>query len=68
MTARITATPVKGRDLKAGDLFSTLGPIYWRTAMDRGSVGERVYIRTHAPADDFVDADSIVFRITITED
>lgn len=66
MSVTINATPCKGRDLEPGDLFSTMGPIYWRAAMNRGSVGERVYIRTHASADEFKDADDTVFRITVT--
>jgi hypothetical protein len=62
---KITAVQVLGRDLKPGDLFSIAGPDYWRTALDKGSVGEQVYIRTNVPADKFVDADEPIYRITI---
>jgi len=63
--ARITAVKVLGRDLKPGELFSTVGPQYWDVAMNRGSVGERVYIRTNTPAELYDDLDEVVFRITI---
>ncbi len=49
MKAKIQAEMILGKDLQPGDLFSTAGPEYWDYAMDRGSVGERVYIRTNAP-------------------
>jgi len=62
---KITAVQVLGRDLKPGDLFSIAGPDYWRTVPGKGSVGEQVYIRTDTPADQFVDADEPIYRITI---
>lgn len=66
MPVTISCTPVQGKDLKPGDLFSSMGSIYWKGAMDRGSVGERVYIRTNVPADNFVDSEDVVYRIEIT--
>lgn len=45
---KLTATPILGKDLKPGDLFSTAGQYYWdHPAPD--SIGERVYIRTESP-------------------
>jgi len=45
---RIIATPVKGKDLKPGDLFSMADQTYW-DHYSSYSVGEKVYIRTSAP-------------------
>ena len=61
----ITATKCKGRDLKPGDLFSTADQAYWSNIERQQSVGERVYIRTNMPADQFLDADEDIYRITI---
>lgn len=61
----IRTEPVKGRDLQPGDLFSTLGPEYWDLFGQRDGVGERVYIRTNAPAGNFPDADEYVYKITV---
>src|ERR1700758_2499699 len=65
MKMRVRATACLGRDLKPGDLFSTAGPWYWAHVDSKGSVGQRVYIRTNAPADLFADADERVYRIEI---
>jgi len=46
---RITATRVKGKELKPGDLFSTAGPLYWENIDSEPSIGEKVYIRTNRP-------------------
>jgi len=54
-----------GSQLQPGDLFSTAGPDYWDQLDERGSIGERVYIRTNTPADVAVQGDAVVFRITI---
>ena len=62
---KIKAEEVLARDLKPGDLFSTVGPEYWAIAMDAGSIGERVYIRTNILAGEAPDPDLSVFRITI---
>jgi len=62
---RIIASPCKGRDLKPGDLFSTVGPSYWDHFHENRSIGERVYIRTETPCENAPDADAPVFRVTI---
>ncbi len=61
----VKATLCKGRDLKPGDLFSTVPQEYWSLIDWRGSVGERVYIRTNTPADRFPDADEEIYRIEV---
>jgi len=68
MKVRIKAELVTGRDLRPGDLFSAAGPSYWDTALDKGSVGEAVYIRTHINADRFHDANDTIYRITIVQE
>jgi len=62
---RIKAERILARDLQPGDLFSVAPQEYWDHAMQSGSCGEKVYIRTNASADDFKDANAIVNRITI---
>ena len=62
---RIKAERILARDLQPGDLFSVAPQEYWDHAMQIGSCGEKVYIRTNASADDFKDANAIVNRITI---
>jgi hypothetical protein len=59
----ICATPIRGRDLRPGDLFSTAGPEYWDAFVNFSSIGERVYIRTCAPGRP--DGDEMVFKIEI---
>ena len=66
--ARIKATQCKGRDLLPGDLFSTVGSTYWDGFGHLDSVGERVYIRTNVPSDNFPDADADIFRIEVIRD
>ena len=46
---RIIAEKVKGKDLKAGELFSTANQSYWDSGVNKLSVGEKVYIRTNCP-------------------
>lgn len=47
---KFKAIPVKGKDLKPGDLFSMAGPWHWDSAAHNDMiVGEKVYIRTEAP-------------------
>lgn len=66
---KIKADLVRGTDLKPGDLFSTAGPEYWASkAMNNGSVGEAVYIRTNTPAEIYDDADEPIYRIIIERD
>jgi len=62
---RIKAERVLARDLQPGDLFSVATQEYWDHAMQSGSCGEKVYIRMTADADDFPDADTVVYRIAI---
>ena len=45
---KIKATPIKAKDLKPGDLFSTAPQLYW-DKRDPNSLGEKVYMRTDAP-------------------
>ena len=64
--AKVTCEEMLATDLKAGDLWSTVGPEYWDKALDKGSIGERAYIRTHAPSSVDPEAESIkVYRLTI---
>ena len=51
MTVKITAELTTAFDLQPGELFSAAGPSYWDTALDKGSIGEAVYIRTNTDAD-----------------
>lgn len=60
---KIIAEPIRGGDLKAGDLFSTVGPEYWDRAEFPGA-GERVYIRTTTPAAPGQERE-MVYRIRI---
>jgi hypothetical protein len=47
---KINATKIMGKDLKPGDLFSTVGQIYWDVSdNDKLRIGEKVYIRTNSP-------------------
>ena len=61
---KVKATPIFGKDLKPGDLFSTVGPDYWED-MNRDSIGERVYIRTDTPCPKSQENEEI-FLIEIT--
>jgi hypothetical protein len=63
-TLKFKCEKVKGRDLKPGDLFSTVGDLYWNLGRDPETIGEKVYIRTEAPPE-ADDLDSEVYRITI---
>ena len=67
----IIATKVKGKDLKAGDLFSTVGQVYWDASAkavrtDPSRIGEKVYIRTNSPCPK--DQENVkIHRIEITQ-
>ena len=65
MTVKIVAKLTTAHDLQPGELFSAAGPSYWDAAMDSGSVGERVFIRTNTPANRAPDANDTIYRITI---
>ena len=64
MKAKIIATPTTGRHLLPGDLFSARGPEYWSDALDRGGIGDKVFIRTNNPVLPS-DADELIYRIEI---
>lgn len=65
---KIQATSVLGRDLKPGDLFSTVGPEYWDLVDRLESIGERVYIRMNTPFSNAPDSNEEVFRIEIIQE
>ncbi len=61
-------TKIKGKDLKPGDLFSTVGPEFWETgdaSRDVECIGHKVYIRTEAPPETVEDGESFVYKITV---
>ena len=66
---KIKATKIIAKDLQPGDLFSTEGPTYWDrydwSTKKVGSIGERVYIRTGAPAYWAEDCNTEVYKIEI---
>lgn len=62
---KFVATPILGSGLEPGDLFSTAGPEYWEAVDEMKSCGEKVYIRTNTPAEEFMDSYTIVYRITL---
>lgn len=61
---KITAEPIKSKNLNAGDLFSTGDQLYWDNYRDNRSIGERVFIRTEEPCPNGQEEED-VFRITI---
>ena len=61
---KITATPITGKELKPGDLFSTAGQFYW-DHRDPASIGERVYLRTDAPCPR--DQEDVVVHLVTVE-
>ena len=63
---KAVAMSMAASQLKTGDLFSMAGPEYWDTALEgrSGAVGERVYIRTAASAEN-AGPDIQVYRITL---
>ena len=65
LAVKVKCEKVKASDLEPGDLFSTLGSEYWDGAMDAGSIGERVFVRTMVPASAAPDADTTIYRLTI---
>jgi hypothetical protein len=54
---------VKGKDLKPGELFSSLSDFYWQNR-DPRSIGERVYIRTDVTLNK-AQEEELIYRITI---
>ena len=61
---KITAEPIKSKNLTAGDLFSTGNQLYWDNHRNNRSIGERVYIRTEEPCPAGQEEEDI-FLITI---
>jgi hypothetical protein len=61
----IKATPIVARNLKPGDLFSTLGAEYWDHIDVSGSCGEKLYVRTNAPTHDSQHPEDIVYLIEV---
>lgn len=66
---KVIATQIKGKELEAGDLFSTADQLHWDSfanaaEIDQSRIGEKVYIRTNAPCPkDQEEVD--IYRITI---
>ena len=65
---KVHAEACTGRDLKPGDLFSTMGSDYWSNIQLNHAIGEKVYIRTNEPCDTAPDADLPIFRITVEKE
>lgn len=63
---RVRAEKGFGKDIKAGELFSAVGPEYWDLFPRLTSIGERVYIRTNTPLRND-QAQEEVYRITVEE-
>ena len=59
-------TRIKGKDLKPGDLFSTMGELYWNREQItmHESLGEKVYIRTETSCPKNQE-DEEIYRIEI---
>jgi len=64
---RVTVTECRGVDLKPGELFTTADQFYW-DHRDPNAVGEKVYIRTDAPASNAPDWDETIYRIAINSE
>lgn len=62
---KITATPVKHSELRAGDLFSFVGQKYWDKVADSRSRLEVLYVRTDEPFQEFKEDATECYRITI---
>ena len=63
---KIIATKIKAKELKAGDLFSNVGQLYWNNSNIKAhqSIGEKVYIRTEEPCPEDQEEEEI-YRIEI---
>jgi hypothetical protein len=64
----IKTQKIVARNLKAGDLFSKEGELYWNNIAGKKNIAEKLYVRTEVPADNADDADSEVYKITIQKD
>jgi hypothetical protein len=60
---KVKVIPMKGSDLKPGDLFSTAGPEYWNHIDLQESIGERAYIRTNTSFMKAPDFNSQVYKL-----
>lgn len=65
--ARIVAHRIQANQLLPGDLYSTYEPKHWAVIMDKMLPGVEVFIRSNAPASEFEDGSSYVFKITIEQ-
>ena len=62
---KIKATPMLGKDLQPGDLFSMAPPSYWNQIDTNGSIGEKVHIRTNVSPYTTNDWGSTIYKIEI---
>lgn len=64
---KVTATPVKAKELRPGELFSMASQGYWdkRIADHADAIGEKVFIRTECP-EPASQAEDMVNRIEIS--
>jgi hypothetical protein len=62
---RIECIETTGKNLEAGDLFSTAGSEYWDYIDLNGSIGERVYVRTNVPCTIANDSDVKIYKLII---
>lgn len=62
---KIKTTKIKGKELKEGDLFSSVGSTYWSNIESNiFSLGEKVYIRTKNPCPKDQE-DETIYKISI---
>lgn len=62
---RFKAEEILGRDLRPGDLFSTAGPEVWDHVDTRGSIGEKLYVRTNVTEEQAKDGHLPIYRVTL---
>jgi len=61
---KIIATKILSKDLKPGDLFSTVDQAYWNNIKGSRSIGKKIYIRTEEPCpSDQLDVEIYKIRI-----
>lgn len=61
---KVIAEKVTGKNLKAGDLFSTASETYWNCHHNNQSIGEKVYIRTETECPES-EKEVEIYRLTI---
>lgn len=66
---KFVAVQVPVEEILPGEMFSAAGSDYWDGAASgtRGSIGERVYLRTLAPVPE-EDVGTFIYRITVKVD